>query len=173
MARFYKAPQWYPKQGFKVFLSGSIDMGKAEDWQTKLSAALDDQDIMILNPRRDDWDDTWEQSLNDERFVEQVQWELEAMEAADVIAVHFTKDSFSPITLLELGLHATTEWNMLSSKQVVYCEEGFYRKGNVDVVCRYYGIDQEDNFEDFVGVIRMRCPPRTHFIKTQNDILQP
>ncbi len=40
----------------KIFLAGSIEMGKAVDWQTELTNKLADLDkVTILNPRRDDW----------------------------------------------------------------------------------------------------------------------
>ena len=48
-------------------------MGIAEDWQTTLCHALDDLDVTILNPRRDEWDASWRQSITEERFREQVE----------------------------------------------------------------------------------------------------
>jgi succinylglutamate desuccinylase len=46
--KVYKAPEDYPLEGLKVFLAGSIEMGKAEDWQTELTNALDGLDVTIL-----------------------------------------------------------------------------------------------------------------------------
>lgn len=41
----------------RVFLAGSIEMGQAEQWQERVVHALSDAgDLVILNPRRDDWD---------------------------------------------------------------------------------------------------------------------
>lgn len=40
----------------RVFLAGSIEMGQAEQWQERVVHALSDAgDLVILNPRRDDW----------------------------------------------------------------------------------------------------------------------
>src|SRR3546814_20234210 len=39
----------------RIFLSGSIDMGRAADWQADLIRTLGDPDVVILNPRRPDW----------------------------------------------------------------------------------------------------------------------
>ena len=53
-----KAPNSYlliPRQQ-RVFLAGSIEMGKAENWQTRLVDSLKEREGLILNPRRDDWD---------------------------------------------------------------------------------------------------------------------
>lgn len=47
-----------------VFLAGSIEMGQAEPWQTLLEDALADLPVTILNPRRDAWDASWEQSIS-------------------------------------------------------------------------------------------------------------
>jgi len=50
-----KAPKKFSnKLGKKVFLAGSIEMGKAENWQEKIERELKDTDLVILNPRRDD-----------------------------------------------------------------------------------------------------------------------
>src|SRR5262249_12400873 len=63
-----------------VFLAGSIEMGGASPWQAVIEAALADAPVTIWNPRRDDWDATWRQSIDDPRFHEQVTWELVAQE---------------------------------------------------------------------------------------------
>ena len=40
-----------------------------------------------------------------------------------------------------------------SKKIIVYCPDGFWRKGNVDIVCRRYGISQIDNKDEFLKTI--------------------
>ncbi len=130
--REIKAPKKF-KDKIYVFLAGSIEMGKAEDWQKKITKELSEfEDVIILNPRREDWDSSWEQSIDNNKFVEQVEWELEAQEKADYIIMNFVEDTKSPISLLELGLFAR------SGKLFVCCPRKFWRKGNVDVVCRKY-----------------------------------
>ena len=52
---------------------------------------------------------------------------------SNTICSSLAKDSKSPITLLELGLHK-------DDNIIVCCPEGFYRKGNVDIVCKKYNI---------------------------------
>lgn len=73
-----KAPHPYKKTKHMIFLAGSIEMGKAIDWQTKVTEALKNHDITILNPRRDDWDSSWKPTIDDPKFREQVEWELQA-----------------------------------------------------------------------------------------------
>lgn len=118
-----------------VFLAGSIEMGAAVEWQAQVTDALRDLDIIVLNPRREAWDATWPQSIDFAPFREQVEWELEAQERADLIVFYFAPGTRAPITLLELGLGARR-------RAIVCCPDGYWRKGNVDIVCRRYGIAQ-------------------------------
>lgn len=147
-----QAPNQVPtKSGYlKVFLAGSIEMGKAEEWQSKIIKALDDKKIIFLNPRREDWDSSWEQVMGDNEFTEQVTWELDKLDDADMIVVYFDKDTKSPITMAELGLHAN------DTKMTVFCPEGFWRKGNVDIICDRYNINQVESFDELIERIRMR-----------------
>ncbi len=140
-----KAPHPLPDtDNLKVFLAGSIEMGAAEDWQAKVKQMLDSEDIVLLNPRRDDWDSSWVQSIDNPQFVEQVEWELKAQEQADIIFMYFVPGTKSPISLLELGLFAKTR------KMVVCCPDGFWRKGNVDIVCSRYHVTQIDTINELI-----------------------
>jgi hypothetical protein len=70
------------------------------------------------------------------------------MDEADVIVLWFDPKTKSPISLLELGLHAQDE------KMVVYCPEGFWRKGNVDIVCERHGIPHYEAESDFLDFLK-------------------
>lgn len=145
MSKIIKAPQKFtPLKSPSVFLAGSMGMGEAKNWQVVVEEMLGDIDITILSPRRDDWDSSWEQSIDNAQFREQVEWELEAQEKADIIAMYFCAETKSPITLLELGLFAHTD------KLIVCCSEGFWRKGNVDIVCKRYNIKNVDTIENLI-----------------------
>ncbi len=133
-----------------IFLAGSIEMGAAENWQEKFENSFSKYDVCLLNPRRDAWDSSWEQSMTNPNFVEQVVWELDGQEEADVIAMYFDSNTKSPITLLELGLFADYD------KLVVCCPEGFWRKGNVDIVCHRYGITLTDDFDSLLFEVKKR-----------------
>lgn len=124
-----------------VFLAGSIDMGAAEPWQASVEQAVAELDVVVLNPRRDDWDESWAQTYENRVFREQVKWELEGLERASLIAMYFAPDSKAPVTLLELGLTARSE------RLVVCCPEGYWRRGNVEVVCRRYGVEMVPELE--------------------------
>lgn len=139
-----------------IFLAGSIEMGVADNWQNRVIAELKSIcSLVILNPRRDDWDSSWNQSISDAKFREQVSWELSAMEIADVIGMYFDPKTKSPISLLELGLYSNVPKG--ASKLVVCCPEGFWRKGNVDIVCRRYGIVQVVDEIDFILTLKEKA----------------
>lgn len=125
-----------------VFLAGTIDLGASEDWQRSFIDYLDTLStthITVLNPRRDTWTGT--PTMDNPEFVKQVNWELDALERADVIVMRLLGTSKSPVSLLELGLHAR------SGKLVVHCDADFYRIGNVSVVCERYGITRVGSYD--------------------------
>jgi len=140
---FEKAPQEK-----LLFLAGSIDMGKAQDWQSWVGYQLLKEDVLILNPRRDGWDNSWEQSIDHPEFKAQVDWELKGLEEADFRLFHFEPHTQSPITLMELGLFGAKKGS------IVHCPKDFWRKGNVDIVCQRYGIPQVDSLEAALEQIR-------------------
>ena len=84
--------------GVSVFLAGGIT--GCPDWQetlvVKLRESLHNFPIVILNPRRDVWDDNI-------KGEEQITWEFNAMKMADIIVFWFPKETLCPIALYELG----------------------------------------------------------------------
>lgn len=136
-------------KNYQIFLAGSIEMGKATDWQQKVIEYFDArltvagrEDIVLYNPRRKDWDSSWKQGIEEPQFFQQVTWELEALERASHIIMYFEPGTISPISLLELGLYAG------QGKLLVVCPEGYQRKGNVDIVCQRYGINQFESLTE-------------------------
>ena len=146
--REIQAPNDIPLLGKKLFLAGSIEMGTAEKWQERVVRELQSTQWTILNPRRDDWDSSWEQTESNPQFREQVMWEIKAQEIADYILMYFDPNTKAPITLLELGLFAD------SGKLLVVCPDGFWRKGNVEVVCKYHDIPMYNSLTATLAVVR-------------------
>lgn len=122
-----------------IFLAGSIEMGVAEDWQTPLEKTFNDNGYDVFNPRRLDWDFTWEQKFNNPPFFQQVTWELTALEQSDYIIMYFDPKTNSIISMMELGAHKD------SGKIYVVCPDGYCRKGNVEIFCWYYNIPFYNN----------------------------
>ena len=134
-------PEVSSDRGFtSVFLAGTIDMGNSEDWQMSLYkefASIPGRYI-LFNPRQENWD-----ASRPGEMEYQVRWELDHLEAADMIIMYILGLSKSPISLLEMGLHAR------GGKMYVICEEDFYRFDNVRITCDYYGIPLFTSFDEF------------------------
>lgn len=131
-----------------VFLAGSIEMDKAEPWQEKFIDGLSDLDILVLNPRRGTWDSSMAQTIDNPALVEQVTWEMDALEKSTYIIMYFDPNTKSPISLLELGLHAA------SGKMIVCLPDGFWRAGNVEIVCQRYNIPLTKSLDELIAVFR-------------------
>lgn len=130
-----------------IFLAGTIDMGDSENWQESVEYYFkDNNDIIIFNPRRDDWDSTWIQRIDNPHFKQQVIWENEYMNECDIIIFNFLPGSKSPVTMLELGLH-------IKDNIVVCCPDDFYRSGNIHIICELYNIPLFKNMEELLNNI--------------------
>lgn len=144
----YKAPNIPEDYSNKsVFLAGSIEMGKAENWQERIGKRFDKLGYDVYDPRRDDWDSSWEQSYDNDNFREQVEWEMKHLSNADIMFFYFDPNTKSPITLYELGY--ATAWHIGFNKEVVVvCPPDFYRYGNVEVYAKSFNgynlFDTED-----------------------------
>ena len=144
-----KAPEMVPSVSTpKIFLAGSIEEGTAEHWQDHVVNLFSGSAVTILNPRRDAWDPTWVQSIANPEFKKQVEWELNGLDSADYIIFYFDPRTKSPVTMLELGLHAK------EGKCFMVCPDGFWRKGNVDIVCERLAIPQFATVESCVEYIK-------------------
>ena len=119
-------------------------MGKAENWQQIIIDRLNNENVCFLNPRRPDWDNNWEVSIDNPQFNQQVNWELEGLEKSDLILMYFDPNTKSPVSLIEFGLFAYSE------KMLVCCPDGFWKKGNIDIVCKRYNIKQAQTFDKFI-----------------------
>lgn len=157
--KVYEAPQSTANLHYKsLFLAGSIEMGKAEGWQNNVISQLKIRkvelereglyisDFDIVNPRRSDWDSSWEQKYENPQFNQQVTWELHNLKKCRDILFYFDPSTQSPITLLELGLVV----GINSKKVSVICPEGYWRKGNIDVLCHVHGVKQFSDIKSFV-----------------------
>lgn len=131
-------------------------MGTAEDWQARIIQSLASFAVLIFNPRRENWDASWDQRKDHPLFREQVEWELAALERADLIVMYLAPGTKSPVSLLELGLFGR------GGKMVVCCPPGFWRKGNVDIVCERYGIEQVDSLEAVIAWVRKKVYEGAH-----------
>jgi hypothetical protein len=114
-----------------IFLAGSIEMGKAENWQEEIIEVLKESQLniestIVLNPRREDWDFSWNQSIKNSNFREQVEWELTGIFDANLVIFYFDANTQSPITLMELG-YVTEKHEQV----IVCCPNEYYRNRRI------------------------------------------
>jgi len=137
------APSEEPVRGVKsVFLAGTTSKVDKTDWREVLSASLSGFPITIFNPYRADWDSTWREDIDFAPYREQVLWELDKQSKADYMAVYFHPATQAPISLLEFGLSA-----QVPGKVIAVCPEGYWKRGNVQIVCQKFGIDMLDSID--------------------------
>lgn len=138
-------------EGVRVFLGGTIDLGNSEDWQTVLIHDLAEHtaaDVVVFNPRRSTWFGS--PTMCNPEFVKQVSWEMENLERSDIIVMRLLGDSKSPISLMELGIHAR------GGKLVVLCDKQFWREGNVAAVCERYGVKRVSSPSELLDEVLRR-----------------
>ena len=126
----------------KIFLAGTIDMGNSRDWQKEIYEMFGGIEgrYILFNPRQENWDASRPGEMD-----YQVRWELEHLEEADMIIMYILGTSKSPISLLEMGLHAS------SGKMYVICEPDFYRYDNVRITCEYYNVPLYTDLDSFLN----------------------
>ena len=128
----------------RIFLAGTIDMGNSRDWQKEIYERFTEMDgrYILFNPRQEHWDATRPGEMD-----YQVRWELDHLEEADMIIMYILGSSKSPISLLEMGLHAK------DGKMTVICEVDFYRYDNVRITCDYYGVPMYNDLDSFLKTL--------------------
>ena len=129
----------------KIFMAGTIDMGNSRDWQMELYETFSSMDgrYILFNPRQEHWDASRPGEMD-----YQVRWELDHLEQADMIVMYILGTSKSPISLLEMGLHAR------GGKMHVICEKDFYRYDNVRITCDWYGVPMYETLDEFLKVLQ-------------------
>ncbi|KAI5460448.1 hypothetical protein BGZ63DRAFT_387257 [Mariannaea sp. PMI_226] len=150
-AKIVRAPQ--PPGQFKwpsIFLAGTISAPGEPDWREDVSKALAYQPLVIFNPKRDDWDSTWKESLSDSRWAEQIQWELDMQDQATIVAVFFDATTDAPTSLSEMGLAAR------AGKLIACALDGYSKRGYVEAVCRQYKATFVTTEEDFKMAVRSK-----------------
>lgn len=136
-----------------IFLAGTISecIGKS-DWQLDVAKELDSFLVNIYNPRRKNWDSSWKCEKENSEFNEQVKWELDNIDKADIVCFYFAENSMSPITLLELGLCiGRNRMSYNKQKIIVYCDPSYLRKGNVEITLEKYNLEKY-NLEKLISL---------------------
>lgn len=124
----------------RIFLAGSIEMGKAVEWQKEVVYALEGLDVIVYNPRRNDWDSTWTDESPELRA--QIHWELHHLKKSEIIFFYFDPNTKSPVTMMEFGKYIDSRFSDPSKKIIVVCPPGFWRRINILETAKFYGHDK-------------------------------
>ncbi|PYH71688.1 nucleoside 2-deoxyribosyltransferase domain-containing protein [Aspergillus vadensis CBS 113365] len=104
--------------------------------------------LTILDPFRPDWDSSWREDPSFPPFKEQVSWEMEQRERADIVLFYFDPGTMAPVSLLELGLSMREP-----GKLVVVCPRGYWKSGFVRLACERFGVQVVEGLEEGAGVV--------------------
>lgn len=130
-----------------IFLAGTTSKtGDEPDWRDNLARQLSRLPITVINPVPPNWTD-WPEDISFKPFREQVEWELDMQERADIVLIYYGPNTLAPISLLELGLCART------SKAIVCCHKDYKKRGNVQIVAKRYGISFLENEKDMAAAV--------------------
>ena len=156
MIEIISPTKYTPKHNeISVFAAGSIEQGTAVDWQSSLKNSLSDQDnVVIFNPRRKEWEASWVQDLSNPQFVEQVNWEQNYLErglstSCDIVYINIDPNTKSIITFGEFAQVFRSEW------VVINCPRGYWRRGNIEVMCQRAGVKLYEDFNESVLVLKL------------------
>ena len=104
-----------------LFLGGGIS--HCPPWQNLMVDLLKDTELVLFNPRRDDFD-TSDASMTEQ----QIQWEHKYLKLATARMFWFPNETLCPITLFELGKY------LLSGDPLfVGCDPKYQRKIDLEI----------------------------------------
>ena len=120
--RIFQAPEPYQIQSdeISIFLAGGIS--GCPHWQKHVSEQLVDTDLVLLNPRRDNF------TTDRKEIGYQIAWEHEALRAATKILFWFPCDTICPIVLYELGA-----WSMTDKPLILGIHPSYERRLDVEI----------------------------------------
>lgn len=90
--KYVECPEVYNDTDLSLFLGGGIT--DCPDWQAEITNKLSDIPLVLLNPRR---------PTKPDDSYEQIKWEFDHLEKADLRLFWFCKETLCPIVLFELG----------------------------------------------------------------------
>lgn len=135
-------------------------MGNSTDWQTDLTEKISSnvikclaesldkarkfQRVVVLNPRRRDWDNSWNLDPLDPRLIAQIEWEHSAIEMSHLVFVNILESSQSPISLQEVGLIYD------KSKLIIHLPPKYEFQAILEKYAQHHSIVSHSSFDDSV-----------------------
>ena len=131
--KYIEAPNMDGVNGdFKsIFLAGGIT--GCPNWQQEIVEFLSQTDLILLNPRREDF------PIGDPNAaLEQIRWEHQRLRSADEILFWFPRETICPIVLYELGA-----WSMTDKPIYVGMHPNYSRRQDVEIQTKLVRPDVE------------------------------
>ena len=138
----------------KVFLAG----GMKNPWRKEVAEKLSelDLDITIIDPTVENWEkDIGEETITNEKYLDQTDWEHDGLDNADIHVFHFDDTSVSPITLFELGM-------FVDNDSIVYLEDGYEKEAYVEYIAHRFGVPVVKTAEELAKLVSVRYHVRSH-----------
>jgi len=129
--KYIEAPNNHTSNEKSLFVAGWIS--NCPNWQEEFILYFKDKTITIFNPRRKNFD------INNKNLeLEQITWEHNHLEKADIISFWFPKETLCPIVLYEL-------WKYIKSdKQIfIWVDSEYQRKSDVEIQTKLVNPDIE------------------------------
>lgn len=129
--KYIEAPERYYTGEISIFLAGGIT--NCPDWQQEMRKLLKDLDIVVFNPRRKDFPIGVPNAVFD-----QIKWEFEFLNRADMILFWFARGSLNPIVLFEYGKWLMNTRNKTNYKPIfVGIDPEYERRQDVELQTRF------------------------------------
>ncbi len=122
--KYVRCPEIYFGNEKSLFLAGGIS--ECRDWQIDLIKMLKNEDLVLINPKREFYD------LNDSELEDQqIVWEYNHIKQASAVSFWFPNETLCPITLYELG-----KCTQFSKPLFIGMDQKYGRKNNLEIQLR-------------------------------------
>lgn len=135
-----------------LFMAGGIS--NCPDWQVEIADKLDNEELIVFNPRRDDFD-----ILDPAMEKEQIQWEHRYLREANAVLFWFPSETLCPITLFELGVtleRVNLMWTDIPQRIFIGTDPKYKRRRNVEIQTSLVlpGINIVDSIDELVSQVK-------------------
>lgn len=138
-----KSPNLHTQTRTSLFLGGGIS--NCPDWQRYVVNCLVDTDLVIFNPRKNDF------SYSRSNEYRQVEWEFEHLGRSDAIIFWFPHETVCPISLFEYG-----KWLTSNKKLFIGTHPAYSKRLNLQIQTKLVRPELyiHDNLDDLVMEIK-------------------
>jgi len=146
-----------------LFLAGGIT--GCPDWQSKVVNELKGVEVIVFNPRRENF------PINDPNAAfDQIKWEHDMFRQSDMLSFWFCAETMCPIVLYELGA-----WSMTEKPIVIGMDPKYPRRQDVEIQTKLVRPDIKIvySIQEFINaILQMIKKNIKHTAKIQSEFLK-